>query len=191
MTSCACGLIEAVTSVHADAWSAIAQWVTVVIAGGAAWFAAAQVIEARRTREEVAQPNVVVFADFNQVKSQFVDLVIKNFGQTSAYDIIPDIEPLERISETDATDGIGSVYLPSKIVVLAPGQEWRTVWDSVVSRSEYETVRKLLPQVGLRELKDAAVASGQVTYSDVGGKVFENPVRLDFSMFHNAIRIKE
>ena len=139
----------------------------------------------------MAQPNVVVFADFNQVKSQFVDLVIKNFGQTSAYDIIPDIEPLERISETDATDGIGSVYLPSKIVVLAPGQEWRTVWDSVVSRSEYETVRKLLPQVGLRELKDAAVASGQVTYSDVGGKVFENPVRLDFSMFHNAIRIKE
>lgn len=185
MTTCACGLIDA------DTWAAIAQWVTVVIAGGAAWFAYRQVGEARKTREEVAQPNVVIFADFNRVKPQFVDLVIKNFGQTPAYDIIPDVEPLERTSETGASEGIGTVYLPSKIVVLAPGQEWRTVWDSVVSRSEYEFVRNLLPQVGLRELKDTAIGSGQVTYKDSNGKAFKNPVRLDFSMFHNAIRIKE
>ena len=39
---------------------------TVVIGGLTAWFSRGQVLEARRTREKVAQPNVVVFADLNQ-----------------------------------------------------------------------------------------------------------------------------
>ena len=81
----------------ADTWTAVAavsQALTVVVAGWAALYARGQVKEAREIRERVAQPEVIVFVDHHQVR-RYVDLVIKNFGQTTAYNItitLPDLE---------------------------------------------------------------------------------------------------
>ena len=72
---------------HADAVSAWALWATAGIAGWALWFARGQVNEARATRERVAQRNVVVFMDLNPKRWQWFDLVVRNFGQTPAYNI--------------------------------------------------------------------------------------------------------
>lgn len=66
---------------HADAVAAWAQWATAGIAGGAAWFARGQVIEARRTRERVAQPDVVVYLDPNPTQWQWFDLVIRTLDR--------------------------------------------------------------------------------------------------------------
>jgi len=60
---------------HADAWAALAKWVTAAIAFGAALYARNQVSEARKTRESVAQPNVVVFVDHNRKNWQYMDFV--------------------------------------------------------------------------------------------------------------------
>jgi hypothetical protein len=189
MTSCACGLIDAVTSVRADAWAAIAQWVTVVIAGGAAWFAYRQVGEARKTREAVAQPNVVVFSDLNPVNPRYIDLVIKNFGEKPAYNITLDIEPLERALDADGIDGFTSVALPSEIAVLAPGQEWRTYWDSIASRKEIERMADILDAAGVPRLK--TLSRGMVYFTDRDKTEFDNPVHLDANMFSSAFWIME
>jgi hypothetical protein len=42
---------------RADAWAALAQWLTVAVAGWALIYARGQVKEARDTRERVAQPD--------------------------------------------------------------------------------------------------------------------------------------
>jgi len=50
--------------------------------------------EARETRERVAQPDVVVYVDHHAVR-RYLDLVIRNFGQTTAYNVrltLPDLQ---------------------------------------------------------------------------------------------------
>jgi|SRR6516164_4110417 len=86
---------------HADTWSALgtcvaagAAMVIIFIAGAAAWFARGQVLEARQTRERTAQSNVVVYVDRHEVR-RYMDLVIKNFGRTTAYNVRLKLPPLQ------------------------------------------------------------------------------------------------
>ena len=168
---------------HADAWAALAEWVTAVIAIGAGWFAYQQVTEARNTRERVAQPEVVVFLDHHQVR-RYVDFVIKNFGQTTAYNIRITLPPLDvaRYTNADTGEEVRHLLRPDKIAVLAPGQEWRTVWDSVVRRENFKG--QLTDQYG-----------GHVEFDDkVDGpdkRTYCNPIALDIRMFWNTMWIEQ
>ncbi len=89
-----------------EAWSAIAAWVSAVatlvtasIAIAAAVIARKQLGEARRVREEQAQPYVAVFMADSAV-NKFQDLVIRNFGTTAAKDIAVNIEPIPTPAST-------------------------------------------------------------------------------------------
>ena len=166
---------------HADAWAAWAQWVTAAIAFGAAIFAYQQVTLARETRERVAQPEVVVFIDHHQIR-RYVDLVIKNFGQTTAYNIRITLPPLEVARRDRATgEPVSTLYVPENIAVLAPGQEWRTVWDSVVRRENFKG--KLQNQYGgFVEFDNKVVGPGKRSY--------RNPIALDIKMFWNMMWIE-
>jgi hypothetical protein len=169
--------------------SAIAGSATALIAAGALWYAAGQVREARATRKAVAQPNVVVYVEMNAAEWRHLDLVVKNFGQTAAYgikfeglmglDIVPSKNEL-----TGETDTV--LYLPETIAVLAPGQEWRTVWDSVVARKEYELRRQHQPELNLAQLRN--VFEGKVHFWDTQNESYTNPIRLDTSTFLNTRR---
>lgn len=168
---------------NADTWAAWAQWVTVAIALGAAIFAYQQVQLARETRERVAQPEVVVFVDHHQIR-RYVDLVIKNFGQTTAYNIqitLPGLEVARYKSEATGQE-VTHVLMPKKIAVLAPGQEWRTVWDSAVRREKFQG-----------ELRDQY--GGFVEFDDkVDGadkRTYRNPIALDIRMFWNTMWIEQ
>jgi hypothetical protein len=171
---------------HADAWAALAQWVTSGIAIGAAGFAFQQVKEARQTRESVAQPNVVVFTDRDPIDGDYRDLVIKNFGKTPAYNIKLSISNLDMVPRVSPQTGekVTTLYVPSKIFVLAPGQEWRSVWDSGRERAKYAYKRENSPYLDLPRLE--TVFSGEVTFEGTRGKKFKNPVRLDLDIFRNA-----
>ena len=76
-----------------EVWLTIAGWVTAGIALAAAIFAFNQVQEARRTRERQTQPNVVAFADLHPGESDWLDVIVKNFGQTAAYRVRLDFDP--------------------------------------------------------------------------------------------------
>jgi hypothetical protein len=95
------------------------------IAAGAGWFAYGQVREARLTRERVTAPDVVAYIDHNPKNWQWFDLVVKNFGQTPAYNVRAMLPPLPIPSYLDPDTGktIAHLYIPDAIAVLAPGQE--------------------------------------------------------------------
>lgn len=152
---------------NSEAWTAIAAWATVAIAVAAALFAGWQVLEARRTREEQARPQVMVYMDWT-VSPKFIDLVIRNFGKTGAHSVRLDAKPpLFR-----ASDGTSEpVRLPDEIPTLVPGQEWRTFWNTDMDRKGSE-----LPDV--HEVT--------VTYTDRHGKPFVSSARLDWRVYEGT-----
>lgn len=169
----------------AATWAAWAQWATAAIAVGAAIFAYQQVKLARETRERVAQPDVVVYIDHHRVR-HYLDLVIKNFGQTTAYNVRLMLPPLQVAPYTNQNTGeeITNLWVPETIAVLAPGQEWRTVWDSAIRRENY---RKKHGEELPRSF------TGRVDFEDevVYGRSYSNPISLDAKMFHNTTWIRE
>lgn len=164
----------------AGTWAAWAQVATVGVAGWAALYARGQVREARETRERVAQPEVVVFIERDPNNWHYMDLVIKNFGQTTAYNIRLTLPPLAIVPWTnDAGEDVTSLYVPQNIAVLAPGQDWRTSWDSGVEREEYdgELQTKFVGHVEFDEKMNPDKPS------------YRNPISLDADMFRDSVRV--
>lgn len=168
-----------------DNWAAVAalgQLATVAVAGWALIYARGQVQQARLTRERVAQPDVVVYVDRHEVR-RYMDLVIKNFGQTTAYNVRVKVPPLQVAPYRNLNTGeeVRNLYVPKSIAVLAPGQEWRTVWDSAARRAKHEGT-----------LQDQFV--GHVEFDDKinpDKPSFRNPISLDIKMFWNTTWITE
>ncbi|GAA4259851.1 hypothetical protein [Dactylosporangium darangshiense] len=118
-----------------DVWAATASWTTAAIAIGAGVVAYKQVGEARRLREEQAQPYVVAYMEINEAANWIVDLVVKNYGTTIARDVrITSNPPIRRTK--DAGRGTEDVWLFDRLPVLVPGQEWRTLWDVGFERKD-------------------------------------------------------
>ena len=115
-------------------WAALGACVTALVAIIAASVAWRQVREARRLRQEQAQPHVAVAMETSTAAQNMVDLVIKNFGTTAAYDVSIRIDPKPQRSE--ATGKVEDVSVPKILRTLVPGQEWRTFWDSGPSRMQ-------------------------------------------------------
>ncbi|TQS45886.1 hypothetical protein [Cryptosporangium phraense] len=113
-------------------WSAVASFLTVIVALAASSIALRQVREARRLREEQAQPYVVAFMEPSEASPQIIDLVVRNFGTTAATSVTLQSDPvLQRTSEGSIED----VWLFDELPTLVPGQEWRTMWDFGPERS--------------------------------------------------------
>lgn len=175
-------LIDFIFGFTAETWAAIAQWVTAAIAVGAAWFAYQQVTQARRTAERVAQPDVVVYVDHNRSNWHYLDLIIKNFGQTPAYNVRLTLPPLARVPFTNQVTGeeVTNVWVPTSIAVLAPGQEWRTIWDDGEEIASYDG-----------DLPSQFVGSVQFDGAMNPKKPsFTNPISLDTRMFWNTMYVR-
>jgi hypothetical protein len=143
------------TSAAVATWvGAIAAMLTFLVALAALFYAAKQVgiaqqqardgaTDADETRKlqrelliEQAQPYVVVTMEQSQAGGgEFIDLVVKNYGTTAARDVMLSIDPQpERAAHKD--NELKRAKIPETIHALAPGQEWRTFWDSVRDRHD-------------------------------------------------------
>jgi hypothetical protein len=124
------------------AWSTFATAVVAAAAFAAAWiFGAGQIHEAREARNltkrldiERSQPYVVGFMEPSESSELTINLVIKNFGLTAARNVRVEIDPWPERSEL--SDDHRHVAIPSPIPVLAPGQSWQTIWDTLTARRE-------------------------------------------------------
>ena len=175
-----------------EAWSAWAGWataltalVTVIVAGR---YASQQVKVARETRDEQAQPNVVLFTEPNPEVPQVLEIVLKSFGATPAYDV--KIIVNSKITSTpnlETGEKLADVQIPD-FPILAPGQEWRTVWDSATSRRSHQ--RQLRDRAGLDGFDEADIEAftpsseheARVTYTDSKKRRYETPSVLDFNL---------
>jgi hypothetical protein len=116
----------------ASEWSAVASSVTALAVVIASFFGLRQVREVRRLREEQAQPYVVVYMEPSAASPQIVDLVVRNFGATVAYNVQVKMTPPPRRT---VPRGEEDLRLFDSLPNLVPGQEWRTLWDFAPSRA--------------------------------------------------------
>jgi len=166
--------------VRADAWTALGTWVTAIAALGtmgiaiiAALVARRQLREAKTNRmqtrqlqDEQGRPYVVAFMDAVAHNPQFIDLVIRNYGRTAAFDVRTQITPTPQESPASSGNPVADIPIPDCISLLAPSQEWRTLWDFGPARQDAQ-----LPDLH----------TGTIKYADFKGNPLSTPVRLDFS----------
>lgn len=112
--------------------------------------------------EEEARPYVVASMEFNAAHNSIIDLVIRNYGQTAAYNVELTSEP----PLTRSPGGPANLVGP-KIRTLAPGQTWFAFWDSAISR--YET-----------DLPDEHAV--RIAYSDPHGREHTTQSFLDWTV---------
>ncbi|ORV81839.1 hypothetical protein AWC11_25175 [Mycobacterium interjectum] len=134
---------QGVTQVGSGTWLAGAAWAAIVLGVVALVLISRQLKLNRRLAAERTRPQVAMFMEPHPADWHVIELVVRNFGQTAAYDIrfaFP--SPLTVAEYENAADGYADVVelqLPRELPVLAPGQEWRMVWDSALDRAEIGT----------------------------------------------------
>lgn len=101
--------------------SSLTDWLMFIVAVVALVVAWYQLHEARRVREEQAQP--YVFIDMRRIKGNIVELYVKNIGTTIAYDV-----QLKSTPELSAL--CNRFWVFDSLPALVPGQEWSTIWES-------------------------------------------------------------
>lgn len=175
---------------RAEAWASWAAWATFAVAVIAAIIALRQLGEAKTTREKAAQPNVVAYLEATPNAWGYVDFVVKNYGQTPAYDVRLKLPTLTVVPYDNVATGahVTELAIPSQLVVLAPWQEWRTLWGSLQERNEHNR------DDAEHALNDVFV--GRVEFQgdehlDPKKKPYSNPVYLDWKHFNQLIRAEQ
>ncbi|OBJ70953.1 hypothetical protein [Mycobacterium sp. 1274756.6] len=129
-----------ITHAGAAVWVAVAVWVALVFLGLALLYAGRQLRAGARVRAARERPYVSMYMEPHPADWHLIELVVRNFGRTAAYDIGFDfVAPPTVAAYENAQDGFADVItlpLPERLPTLAPGQEWRLVWDSARDRDQ-------------------------------------------------------
>jgi hypothetical protein len=116
------------------AWAAIALGIVALV------FTNHQIARNRRLAAEQTRPHVGMLMEPHAADWHVIELVVRNFGRTAAYDIRFSFASPPTVAEYEnSSDGYAEIVelkLPRELPVLAPGQEWRMVWDSALDRAE-------------------------------------------------------
>lgn len=121
-------------------WLALGVWLAVLVGVAALIYVYRQKKHDRDLALERTRPHVATYMESHAADWHLIELVVRNFGQTAAYDIEFDFTNPPTVAKYEnAHEGmvdIGELRLPHSIPELAPGQEWRTVWDSTLDRAQ-------------------------------------------------------
>jgi hypothetical protein len=133
--------LDDLTNLSSGGWLAIAAWAGLLFGCVVLLVVNRQIRKNRALKLEQVRPQVAMFMEPHAVDWHIIELVVRNFGQTAAYDVRFDFinPPTVAAYEDRSFDGppeVDELELPSELPLLAPGQEWRTVWDSSISREE-------------------------------------------------------
>jgi hypothetical protein len=132
-----------ITNVGSSTWLAWAAWAAIALGVVALVFTNRQINRNRRSASEETRPHVAMLMEPHAADWHVIELVVRNFGRTAAYDIRFSFPNPPTVAEYEnASDGYADVVelqLPRELPVLAPGQEWRMVWDSALDRAEIGT----------------------------------------------------
>src|SRR5271170_6322590 len=76
-----------VTNVGSSAWLAWAAWVAIALGVAALLFANRQINRNRRLAAEQTRPHVGMLMEPHAADWHVIELVVRNFGRTAAYDV--------------------------------------------------------------------------------------------------------
>ena len=136
----------------------------------------------------------MAFADLNPEDWRWLDVMVKNFGQTAAYNVRLYFEPWPTVMpwvHPRTGERVTRLLVP-EIPVLAPGQELRTLWDRGEARAEAELDREAVRQAGglihpsfEESLPDDVGMrfAGHVVFEDSEHRRYSNRSVLDIHMF--------
>lgn len=131
------------TDVGSSTWIAWAAWAAIALAIITLAFTNHQINRNRRLAVEQTRPHVGMLMEPHAADWHVIELVVKNFGRTAAYNVQFTFANPPTVAEYEnSTDGyadVAQLQLPRELPVLAPGQEWRMVWDSALDRKEIGT----------------------------------------------------
>jgi hypothetical protein len=134
------GSWHGITNVESSTWLAWAAWAAIALGIVALVFTNHQLGRSRRLTSEQHRPHVGMLMEPHAADWHVIELVVRNFGRTAAYDIRFSFADPPTVAEYEnSSDGYAEVVelqLPRELPVLAPGQEWRLVWDSALDRAE-------------------------------------------------------
>lgn len=129
-----------VAGTGATTWLAWAVWALLALGVVALIVVNTEIRRHRHQLHDQSRPHVSMFMEPHAADWHVIELVVRNFGKTSAYDVSFTFPNPPTVAEYEnATDGYADVVelqLPPQLPALAPGQEWRTVWDSALDRTE-------------------------------------------------------
>lgn len=174
-------------------WLAWAVWALLLLGVVALVFANQQIRRNRRLATEETRPHVGMFMEPHGADWHLIELVVRNFGKTSAYDVSFTFPHPPTVAEYENTaDGYADVVelqLPRQLPTLAPGQEWRTVWDSALDRTELgEGIESRFP--GTVTYYDRAEAPHGWKFWRRRRRPFETKVVLDWNALPPVQRIE-
>lgn len=152
-----------VTGVDSGTWLAWAAWAALGLGVVALVVTKRQIQRNRRLAAEQTRPYVAMFMEPHVADWHVIELVVRNFGRTAAYDVRFSFPNPPTVAQYEnAANGYADVVelrLPQELPMLAPGQEWRMVWGfSARSRRDRAGHRVSLPGHGdlLRPTRAAA-----------------------------------
>jgi hypothetical protein len=129
-----------VTNVESSTWLAWAAWSALALGVVALAYTNHQIQRNRRLSSAQARPYVAMLMEPHVSDWHVIELVVRNFGRTAAYDVRFAFDNPPTVAQYEnASDGYADVVelqLPRELPTLAPSQEWRMVWDSALDRAE-------------------------------------------------------
>lgn len=129
-----------VTGVDSGTWLAWVAWAALGLGVVALVVTKRQIQRNRRLAAEQTRPYVAMFMEPHVADWHVIELVVRNFGRTAAYDVRFSFPNPPTVAQYEnAANGYADVVelrLPQELPMLAPGQEWRMVWDSALDRAE-------------------------------------------------------
>ena len=124
------GSWHGVTNVESSTWLVWAAWAAIALGIIALVFTNHQIARNRRLAAEQTRPHVGMLMEPHAADWHVIELVVRNFGRTAAYDIRFSFASPPTVAEYEnSSDGYAEVVelqFPRELPVLAPGQEWRT-----------------------------------------------------------------
>lgn len=186
---------DRMTSLGAQTWLAIAVWTAVAVGIAIAVVTHRQMSKNRQLRADRVRPEVAMYMEPHPSDWHVIELVVRNYGQTAAHDVRFEFAhpPTVAVYEDNPYDGppeVVELELPSELPHLAPGQEWRTVWDSAISREELGGSIRSRFDGTVRYTDTPRPADGRNTRAWKRRRSFESKVSLDWGALQPVQRLE-